>query len=346
MEYILTPWRKPAPFHADEDALSLVVRMAAYGGMPLEEFVSTYLNASAGWLIYLPFKMAVIRRLAAMASVNLEHLAANACAGTIEAPVFDSGRPRHFRGQTLPLDWISLHKRVAPGMLRLDGDDPYIRLAWRFAALPCDPTTGEMLLSRCPSCAGRLGWETTKVGICHRCRFDVRTCAPTFADTQVLADVRAIAGALGLIDEIEAGPMKLPEPLGDLNLEQQLSMLQWCARLGGLLEGTALTGGVATAYAGIKIARAWPKPLREAADLLIRQLDEYQRNPLEALTEMLKDVKPPELEASMIEQAADAISDAMFAIRHSSDAWKSRPRPQYLDLATFRISDRVTKSIW
>ncbi|WP_299749948.1 hypothetical protein [Devosia sp.] len=316
--------------------------MATYGDMSIDEFKSRYLDAAHDWLIYLPFKMEVLRRLGVIANVALVPLADNACAGTVDVPASRSGSPKHFRGRTLPDGWISLDKRVAPGMLRSDGDDPYIRLAWRFSAFPCDPITGETLLNRCPSCSANLNWDTKKIESCHQCRFDLRNAPPSFADTQVLQDVRAIAGAIGLIDGVKAGPIDLPAPLGDLDLEQQLSVLQWCARLRGAVERTGTSGGPATAHMGLKIARAWPAPLLEVADLLLRQYDAGQREQYPILVEMLDGVSPHTLRDLMIEQASEAMSAAWFAVRDRyASTWRGKPRPEYMDLTAFRIRDRT-----
>jgi hypothetical protein len=73
-------------------------------------------------------------------------------------------------------------RRLAPGVLandRLNGREPYHRLYWAISALPCDPSSGEMLIERCPSCQQILTWSNaTDVARCGTCRLRLWAVEP------------------------------------------------------------------------------------------------------------------------------------------------------------------------
>jgi hypothetical protein len=72
-------------------------------------------------------------------------------------------------------------RRVAPGVLaddRSNGREPYIRLSWAIA-IPCDPSTGEMLVERCPGCQQNLTWSNvTDLARCGTCRLRLWAIEP------------------------------------------------------------------------------------------------------------------------------------------------------------------------
>lgn len=59
----------------------------------------------------------------------------------------------HIYQRQVPSDWLSINvRRLAPGSLVSDGDEPFHRLAWQLLPLDCDPSTGEVLIDCCPRC--------------------------------------------------------------------------------------------------------------------------------------------------------------------------------------------------
>jgi hypothetical protein len=75
----------------------------------------------------------------------------------------------------VPVDWVSFAvRRLAPGVLRDDGDTPFHRLSWQLTSLDCDVATGEALVQRCPRCGLLLSWSKTKTVVSCGCCLQVR----------------------------------------------------------------------------------------------------------------------------------------------------------------------------
>ncbi|MBE7731669.1 hypothetical protein [Devosia faecipullorum] len=328
-DVFLEPWRTPAVFYHDEDICSLVARMAAMGAMSVRDFVVRYLGQKELDPAHLPFNLTAVTRLAILSGNPLEDLLANAIGGTSEAP----GDIRHrglFRGVKMHQAWIGTQKRIAPGKLLADGDDPYVRLAWRFPALPCDIETGEMLVTRCPRCVEQLRWEATEVAFCHSCRFDLRQARQAYADGETLQATRTLAGPLGLGEKALAGqPLDLPPPFGDLTLEQQVKVLGWCAQLDGMLRRTGTSSSFLNAVVGLRVAQQWPQAMSELVILTARQSWETDEKALLVLPHLVKTLQVGELKKSILPQAIELMR---LAIKDRGKPPSTGRPAQYVDI--------------
>lgn len=310
-DVFLEPWRTPAIFHRDEDICSFVTRMAAMGAMSAQDFVVKYLGQEDVGLAHIPFNRIAVTRLAILSGNALEDLLANAIGGTSEAPG-NIRRRGYFRGVKMHQAWIGTQKRIAPGKLLADGGEPYVRVAWRFPALPCDLETGEMLISRCPGCGEQLRWEATEVAICHSCRFDLRHSRKAYADGQTLQAARTLAGPLGLGDKALAGqPLDLPPPFNDLTLEQQMKVLGWCAQLDGMLRRTGTSSSVLNSVVGLRVAQQWPNAMSELVILTARQSWNTDEKALLVLPDLMSTLQVGELKKSILPQAIEQMRLAL-----------------------------------
>jgi hypothetical protein len=264
----LEPWRYPALFHADEDISSLVVRMAAYGSMSQHDFVRKYLKGGISEGHGLIENARTLGRLAIISGVDEAALRLNAFLKSDRRPSTRNGPLSTFRNADLPRDVIGLRKRVAPGLL--NAGEPYIRLAWRFSVLPCDPYSGEVLISRCAECSMELLWSAKQVCACSYCDADLRKVRSVYLASNEVRSVQTIAHAMGLMEHEQPSTIDLPAPFDDLDLLGQLHALAWLAGIRGQLDGTQITNTVANAYLGLPLAQEWQKTVEQTVSLFLR----------------------------------------------------------------------------
>jgi hypothetical protein len=171
----------------------------------------------------------------------------------------------------VPSDWISPNiRRLAPGVLAADGDTPFHRLAWQLNALECDPTTGEVLIDRCPRCVAYLKWNKIQsITSCGICNFDVRDAAPRFAPD----DRRSAARDLHAFVEGIGPP--LPEPFGSVDDITACRAMEWMAFFVDLPVGKHLRPTYSNASAGLHSIRCWPS----AFDRIVADFLEYSAAP-------------------------------------------------------------------
>jgi len=323
------PWRFPAFYHEDEDINSLVVRMAANGCMTSAEFVRHYLKADIGMFNEGSYQLSALRLLAIMACVDEGSILRNA---VVSLKWSQTGRPAfaaQFRGGLMSGGGSFMKKRVAPSMLKADGAQPYVRVAWRFHTLVADPTTGEVLQSHCPNCLRNLLWRSSKLCICHHCRFDIREAAPVFLAERELVAIRKLARALGLLGTAPTQPLKLPPPFEDLTLDQQLGALAWLAGLRGRMEGTLLTASVSNIYLGLELAENWERTVRQLVALVFRQTAGEPKDIVRDLLRHFDSIPNQQLKATII--AAVAQQAAIVAPDHTFvPTWHRSRVPQYM----------------
>ncbi|MET3897168.1 hypothetical protein ABIB57_001105 [Devosia sp. UYZn731] len=313
----LQPWRRPAPLHPDEHLNSMVVRMARYGGMSVSDFRVKYLARKPG--LDVAYDPRAIRRLSVIAGHDLDALLAN------------SLLPRPDRATAEQTPW----KRVAPGMLASDGAEPYARRAWSFRAFPCDLDTSEVLLKHCPRCRSVLRWDAVRIEICATCGFDLRNHPPSYWPSHEVADMRTIARGMGygLLGAVPDAPIELPAPFDVLTPDEKLEALAWCAQLRGLIDRSGTEGSQKTAYLGLPIARSWPDPLHQIADLLTRQVKADFYGAFGTLLHHIRHKRPCSLNDAVVLEASKALDIARKT--NSRPASATFPR-QYLSLQVRR----------
>lgn len=147
-----------------------------------------------------------------LARANIEHRAVADLLGTrrptdavgLICPKLDEAGTRilFFGREVRAKGFFVSHRRVAPRSLQLE---PYQRAAWSVAGLGFDPETREMLLSRCPICGERPGFDVAiEIEYCSSCHVRGRTV--NFGDCQYLQervhvdDEEALSFATNLID--------------------------------------------------------------------------------------------------------------------------------------------------
>ena len=319
----LQPWRRPAPLRPDEHLNSMVVRMARYGGMSVSDFRVKYLARKPG--LDVAYDPVAIHRLSVIA-------------GQLHVLLNNPVRPNRDRAEQTP--W----KRVAPAILASDGTEPYARRAWSFRAFPCDLETGEVLLKHCPHCRNVLRWDAERIEICDTCRFDLRGHPPTYWPEREVADMRTLAQGMGygLLRDVRDAPIDLPAPFDVLTPDEKLEALAWCAQLGGLIDRSGTAGSQRTAYLGLPIARSWPYPLHQIADLLTRQVKADFYGAIGVLLHHIRHKLPPSLNDAVVLEATKALDAARKT--NSRPASAAFPR-QYLALQVRRAPAATTQTL-
>jgi len=322
----LEPWRYPAPYRADEDPASLVVRMAVRGSMSVKQFTDSYLLGAGSGVSNVITSDRMLTRLAVIAGVEPEALRFNALSVGHDRR---RNRPEAhglFRGSQLPRGTISTQKRIAPGAMKSDGEDPYVRLGWRFQVLPADPQTGEVLITRCLQCSRHLRWDTPHVCLCAHCGFDVRQAPPVFLADGELVATRTLAGALGLNGDAPK-PLSLQYPFSELSLMQQLPVLAWLAGFRGLLDGTRLSATPTNIHLGLPLAEGWQETLQQIVLLVFRQTAGQGDHIVRDLVGLFKTIPGNDLRCKIIEQVAALASApaASHRLTNYLDSWQTAP---------------------
>lgn len=326
-DVFLEPWRFPANFHSDEDISSLVVRMAAKGGMTVQQFVRLYLLGVGRDASDVVFDNAMAKRLATIAGVEQSILLSNSLSDGREKYRSKLAPSPCFRGLKLSPSTIHTRKRVAPGMLASDGVTPYMRLAWRFQILPGDPNTGEALIHRCPSCLKDLLWRSPNLCLCGHCGFDIRAAKPTYLTEADRKSTMDLAGAFGLLDGGEPRSLELPEPFGDRPLLEQIESLAWLSGFRGRVDGTHLTSSASNAYMSLPWAKQWESTLRSAVLIIFRQTAGRPQDILMDLVDYFNRVPIPDLRDKIIDQVRLHANEASISheVNNFWDVAKTAP---------------------
>ena len=160
----------------------------------------------------------------------------------------------HIYKREVPPDWVSIDvRRLAPGALVSDGDEPFHRLAWQLVPLDCDLATGEVLVDRCPRCHSHLKWASIDcVNTCSVCQFDMRENSPRYVPTDRLESARRLHRFL-----LGTGPT-LPKPFDAADDITSCRATEWLAYFLHLPVGKCLRPSCHNAAAGITALHDWP----------------------------------------------------------------------------------------
>lgn len=97
-------------------------------------------------------------------------------------------------------DLILDRRRIAPGAL---GRSDHHRAAWQCRHLPFDPSTFELIVDRCGSCATVLRWNVIRgIGACEHCRMPVAPARLPRLDRRWANDYRRFAELLSIDSQI------------------------------------------------------------------------------------------------------------------------------------------------
>lgn len=296
--------------HPDEDPASLIVRLAGSHFLRPTELFKLYLGQSSSLLADVGTQSQILEQVDTIAGYGREFLLSlgwQRCAGKTVV----------FRGVSLPTNWIDEARRVAPGVLAQDGDDPYCRLSWRFPALPFDLESNEVLINRCPSCHRYLTWiNVTSVHRCQACSYDLRLATPMFATAHDVEPANRLASALGFV----AGTaIRYPYPFDTGDHASSMRLLEWAAWFAGLMSLDLTRHSVVNAT-----RETWPAALELAADLVFRQsrvvgVESY------TLEAALKRLPTPEMQKGAMEQLAAILRRPEFQQRE----WLTLGRRKY-----------------
>jgi len=137
----------------------------------------------------------------------------------------DSTYLHYFFGQPVPQDLIRLNRpKICPACL---SESPYCRRVWEFSAVTACPTHRRLLIDECPKCKRRISWSRKNVTVCP-CNFDWREFpTPSVAEQQLrlICHIYQLCG----IPVAGVGPLKVPEPISRLSLNDLLRVLFFVA---------------------------------------------------------------------------------------------------------------------
>ena len=167
-----------------------------------------------------------------------------------------------FLGRKLPREWFSPEdRRLAPGVLRADGDDPWIRNEWQIRALPCDLETGEIVIERCVNCGELLTWAFIhSVCLCGECGYDQRRVRPRYAPKDILSGARELGSFLrGYAHNIQG-------ELAALEDQDFLALVTWLPYFVALPDCVRVRPSPRDAVTGFRLAKLWPHSFDDPLD--------------------------------------------------------------------------------
>lgn len=242
--------------HPGEDVRSVAVRYAGIKRLEVPRLLTAGLGLEGRGLTSLPLKPEALAAFANLAGFDLARVRAAAFAqgdGVFE-----------MLGSPASPDMIVPHwRRLAPGMLRADGDQPWIRAHWQIACLPCDPETGERLVQICPGCGSALSWVTVvRMHECEGCRLDLREVEPRLASERE----KDLAGLLlGLLRRDPDAQSRMPAVVSGAPPIEQIEFFAWLGCLRAQVQGILIPSGSFATFRGLELALDYPTSLRGLA---------------------------------------------------------------------------------
>ena len=308
----------PTPF-ADEDPSSLLFRLAKHHFITPKILYDRYLGRTFEQFGDVGSRPEIWEQVETIAGYGIEFIERNGWHH------LDRSRLR-FRGTTIKRTWLSERRRVAPGVLSDDGEQPYARITWRFKALPCDVATGEMLIERCPRCLLPLTWgDMTSIYRCQECGFDLRKIERSEASKEMYEAARTIAQMIGLLP---SNGVDLSHPFNVEDVGLRLDLLEWCAAFEGRVRGNWITRSSTNAWRGVEGAQTWPALLERAVSLTQRKYEKSGSYPDFAKVHLeLQSMPNLDARKAALLQLADMLRQIGY-VRLRRKQNRSRPKQQ------------------
>lgn len=243
-----------------EDIRSVAARYAALKRLSVLDLMAAGLKSKDKDLTSLPLKTDHLEAFGELAGIDLQRM---------RHAAFGQGEDGfELLGSRASIDMIVPHwRRIAPGKLRSDGDDPWIRGHWQITCLPCDPDTGEVLLHICTECGATLSWlNFDAVHRCQRCHFDLRRIEPRIACAM---DRDLAALMVGVLRRDPSALERMPPMVQRVPTAQQVQFFAWLGALRTLVNGVEIPMEGFATFEGFGSALAFPASFnRMVVDLM------------------------------------------------------------------------------
>jgi hypothetical protein len=255
------PWRQSVKQHDGEAIASLVIRLAPVGLLTPGEFLKYHFDRDGRMP---PTDIGddrdAVENLALIGGFDVDLLYRSMW------KLF--GSITEFAGRRLPAGWFKPElRRLAPGRMCADGDDPWVRNEWQIRALPCDLETGEIIIERCVRCSESLAWGGIKdVCSCGTCGFDQRQSKPHYAPADVLTASKDLGRYL------RGESFGLPYEMAALADHEFLSLISWLAYFVALPECVSIRPSPHDAVTGFRLMKQWPHCFDGTVDEFVRRL--------------------------------------------------------------------------
>ena len=253
----IAPWRNAPELEPGESIASIVTRLAPFGLVTVEQLLTLGLQTQLKSVAGLSNNQVALKTLAAIGGLNLEDLLSQAWTST------ESGFVMF--GREMPDDWLRpIKRRLAPGVLRADGQTPYARSPWQLEVFCCDLENGEFLISRCCNCNAHLQWNRVKLLThCAGCNYDLRDSESRFVPEDTLKAARSFYRYLS--HEIE-----LPFPFNKMSDLSIFKAMEWFAYFADLRIGTHLSPSPVNAARGLLALQNWPDSFDLVVEAFLR----------------------------------------------------------------------------
>jgi hypothetical protein len=262
----------------------------------------------------LPGNDDAIRCLSVLGSFDLDDL-------LMRGWKFENGGAVWF-GRDLPETWLTPHKRrLAPGKLVSDGNEPFHRGPWQLNVFDCDLEGGEKLIDTCPQCGVELSWiNACTIFNCQGCGFDLRHVPATNAQAPELEIARRFFA-------LYCGDFELPSPFDAMDFRSVCYGMEWFAHFRSIWMGQFLTATVQNALFGLEALELWPVSFEIVVRDFFRRdpriasliSSKAEAAPVWALLQLIDRAQTPELHDALKERALPLFED-----RYPSNATSSR----------------------
>jgi hypothetical protein len=252
----VTPWRKTPALLPGESIASIVTRLAPFGLVTVEQLLTLGLQTQLKSVAGLPSDQVAMKTLAAIGNFELDELQGQSWTSTKNGFVMF--------GREMPNDWLKpIKRRLAPGVLKADGETPYARSPWQLEVFCCDIETGEFLTSRCCNCNAHLQWNRVKLLThCTGCNFDLRGAEIRFVPEDTLTAARAFYRFL-------TNTTALAPPFNEMSDLSIFKAMEWFAYFADLRIGTHLSPGPVNAARGFAALQNWPHSFDSTVDAFL-----------------------------------------------------------------------------
>jgi hypothetical protein len=266
-------WRHSIEIQPGESLTSIAIRLAPKGHVSVNQLMKHGLEMQEESLPALVGDPEAIRRLAAIGSFDPDDLVMRGWTVGKDGICW--------RGREMPETWVTPHKRrLAPGRLVSDGDEPVHRRLWQLNVFGCELETGEHLIDICPKCLIELSWVNAQSIVqCQACGFDVRQVSATYAQARELDIARRFFA-------FYCGDFELPSPFDVMDFRSICHGMEWFAYFGSIWKGQLLSANVQNALYGFEALECWPVSF----DVMVR--DFFQCDPAEPSTWPEADTTP------------------------------------------------------